>query len=88
MGAEATLGREIARDIPAEELPFRIERLLRGYLAARQPGESFRAFANRHSISDLAALLSGAPECASDRGRLARNAAGTAAVQNPGGAIP
>src|SRR5207248_11460046 len=35
-GVEATLGREIARDIPAEELPFRIERLLRGYLAARQ----------------------------------------------------
>jgi len=87
-GAEATLGREIARDIPAEELPFRIERLLRHYMRARQPGESFHAFANRHSISDLAALLCAAPACASDRGRLARNAAGTAAVQNPGGAIP
>ena len=64
------------------------QRLLRGYLAARQPGENFRAFANRHSISDLAALLSGAPECAPDCGRRARNAAGTAAVQNPGGSIP
>jgi ferredoxin-nitrite reductase len=56
-GGEAALAREIARGIPADELPFRIERLLRGYLAARQPGESFHVFANRHSVDELGAFL-------------------------------
>ena len=56
-GADATLGREIARDIPADELPFRIETLLRGYLAERRPDESFHAFVNRHSSDELGALL-------------------------------
>jgi ferredoxin-nitrite reductase len=56
-GGEAALAREIARGIPADELPFRIERLLRGYLAARQPGESFHVFANRHSVDELCAFL-------------------------------
>jgi len=59
-GHDAVLGREIARNIPANELPFRIESLLRGYLAARQSGENFHAFAHRHSPEQLAALLSGA----------------------------
>src|SRR5439155_24411045 len=54
--AELSLGREIARDIPAEELPHRLETLLRGYLAERQPDESFHAFANRHSAEQLAAM--------------------------------
>ena len=56
-GAEAGLGREVARDIPAEALPGCLETLLRGYLQRRQPGESFHAFANRHSIDELARLL-------------------------------
>jgi len=59
-GTEARLAREIARDIPADELPHRIETLLRGYLAERRPDENFHAFANRHSPEQLAALLSGA----------------------------
>jgi ferredoxin-nitrite reductase len=58
-GAEAGLGREIARDIPAEVLPARLETLLRGYLERREPGESFHAFANRHSVEELATLLAG-----------------------------
>ncbi|MBV9152945.1 MAG: NirA family protein, partial [Alphaproteobacteria bacterium] len=57
-GQEATLGREIARDIPADELPQRLETLLRSYLAARHPDESFHAFANRHSVDELAAMIS------------------------------
>ena len=59
-GTEAKLGREIARDIPAGELPQRIENLLRGYVARRESGEDFHAFANRYSPDELAALLSGA----------------------------
>ena len=57
-GAEATLGREIARDIPADELPIRLEALLRDYLAERQSGESFHVFANRYGVEKLGALLS------------------------------
>ena len=55
-GAELSLGREIARDIPADEVPHRLETLLRGYLARREVGESFHAFANRHSVEQLAAM--------------------------------
>ena len=59
-GAEAGLGREIARDIPADALPARLETLLRGYLDRREPGESFHSFANRHSVEELGALAMGA----------------------------
>jgi ferredoxin-nitrite reductase len=56
-GAELGLGREIARDIPADVLPQRLETLLRGYLGRREAGESFHAFANRHSVEQLAELV-------------------------------
>jgi len=59
-GAEAGLGREIARDFPADALPARLETLLRGYLDRREPGESFHSFANRHSVEELGALAMGA----------------------------
>src|SRR5437763_12459025 len=55
-GSEATLGREVARDIPAEEVPHRLETLLRGFLARRQADESFHVFANPHSGEQLAGL--------------------------------
>jgi ferredoxin-nitrite reductase len=56
-GSELRLGREIARDIPADALPGRLEALLRGFLARRQAGESFHAFANRHSPEQLSDLM-------------------------------
>jgi ferredoxin-nitrite reductase len=56
-GAELGLGREIARDIPADALPQRLETLLREYLGRREAGESFHAFANRHSVEQLAGLV-------------------------------
>jgi ferredoxin-nitrite reductase len=56
-GAELALGREICRDIPADDLPRRLEKGLRAYLAQRRPNESFHAFANRHSTEGLAALF-------------------------------
>jgi ferredoxin-nitrite reductase len=56
-GAEAGLGREICRDIPADQLPRRLESGLGAYLARRDTGESFRAFATRHSVAELAALF-------------------------------
>jgi ferredoxin-nitrite reductase len=56
-GQGAVLGREICRDIPASELPRRLEAALGCYLADRDAGESFQAFANRHSVDELASLF-------------------------------
>ncbi len=56
-GADLALGREICRDIPADELPRRLETGLGVYLARRDPDETFQAFANRHSAEQLAALF-------------------------------
>jgi ferredoxin-nitrite reductase len=52
-GAELELGREICRSVPAEEVPQRIEAMLRAYLAQRRPSESFHEFTNRHSVEEL-----------------------------------
>jgi ferredoxin-nitrite reductase len=56
-GDQSKLGREIYRAIPADELPQRIETMLRGFLAHRVPGESFQMFANRHSVAELTPLF-------------------------------
>jgi ferredoxin-nitrite reductase len=56
-GAELTLAREIWRDIPANELPWRLETILGAYLANRHAGESFHAFANRHTVEELRTLF-------------------------------
>jgi len=56
-GADLALGREICRDIPAEQLPRRLETVLGAYLVDRDAGESFQAFANRRSVAELAALF-------------------------------
>jgi ferredoxin-nitrite reductase len=55
-GGERGLGREICRSVPVDQVPRRIEALLRGYLAERRPGESFHEFAGRHSVEALAHL--------------------------------
>ncbi len=52
-GPELRLGRELCRGIPFEEVPHRIESMLRGYLAQRRPAESFHDFTNRHSVEEL-----------------------------------
>jgi ferredoxin-nitrite reductase len=56
-GAETGLGRELRRSVPAEEVPARIEAMLRGYLAQRRPGEGFHNFAKRHSVEELSRLF-------------------------------
>ena len=45
----------------ADDTPAAIERLLRGYLAARSPEEDLRAYFARTSDDDLRAQLNGAP---------------------------
>ena len=57
-GANAEIGRELCRDIPAEETPALIERLLRVYLTRRaSPGEGFLSFARRVDLDELRGLM-------------------------------
>jgi len=56
-GGERALAREIYANVPAADLPMRIERMLRGYLAHRSDGESFHDFAIRHPVETLRALF-------------------------------
>ena len=56
-GPDAALGREIYRDVKAEDAPHTVERMLKAYLAHRAAREeSFIAFARRHEIDALKAL--------------------------------
>lgn len=63
-GAGQALAREILRDVPADELPGRIETILSAWLAGRKPGESFQAWANRQDEATLAAAFAGPRELA------------------------
>ena len=53
-GPNAALGRELFRDVVAEDAPRTIERILKAYLAHRASREeTFLAFARRHEIDAL-----------------------------------
>jgi len=57
-GPQAQCGREIYREVKAEEAPRTIERMLKAYLANRAgPQESFADFTRRHEIDALKALF-------------------------------
>jgi ferredoxin-nitrite reductase len=56
-GPNAALGRELYRDVVAEEAPNTIARILKAYLAHRaSPEESFLTFSRRHEIDALKAM--------------------------------
>ncbi|WP_072393239.1 NirA family protein [Hyphomicrobium sp. CS1GBMeth3] len=56
-GADATIARELWRDIKSEDCPAAVERLLAAYLAHRQDAsETFFAFANRTDTETLKRL--------------------------------
>ena len=59
-GSGQSIAREILRDVPAEEIPARVERILTAYLDTRRQSESFQAWANRHDVAFLAAALAAA----------------------------
>jgi len=53
-GPEAALGREIYRDVKAEDAPKTVEKMLKAYLAHRESNaETFLAFSRRHEIDAL-----------------------------------
>jgi ferredoxin-nitrite reductase len=61
-GPDAALGREIFRDVKAEEAPEMIERILRAYLTNRaSPEETFVAFARRHDVEGLKQIFAAEP---------------------------
>ena len=60
-GVDATLARDIYRDVKAEQVPATVERMLRGYLAHRAgPDETFLGFARRHEIDALKSMFEAA----------------------------
>jgi ferredoxin-nitrite reductase len=57
-GPHATLGREIYRDVAAQDAPRTVERMLRTYMTHRvSREETFLSFANRHEVDALKALI-------------------------------
>jgi sulfite reductase (ferredoxin) len=60
VGKYARIARQIGYRAAAEDCPEAIERMLRGYLALRNPGEDLRAYFARTSDDTLRAHLAGA----------------------------
>jgi ferredoxin-nitrite reductase len=52
-GPDAAIGRELYRDMKAEDAPKAVEKMLKGYLANRAGEETFLAFTRRHEIDAL-----------------------------------
>jgi ferredoxin-nitrite reductase len=60
-GPQAALGRELYRDVKAEDAPQTVERILQAYLKNRAArDESFIAFARRHEIDALKSMTEAA----------------------------
>jgi len=56
-GPDAMLGREIFRDVKAEDAPSVVERMLKAYLAHRNGDETFLAFSRRHETDQLKSMF-------------------------------
>jgi ferredoxin-nitrite reductase len=57
-GPDAALGRELYRDVKAEDAPKTVARMLQGYLAHRSaPEETFLVFSRRHEVAALQAMF-------------------------------
>jgi ferredoxin-nitrite reductase len=64
-GVHAALAREVMRDIPADDVPGRIEDLLRAYLSGRKDvSESFCAYTRRQEVDTLRSLFHVQPAAA------------------------
>jgi ferredoxin-nitrite reductase len=59
---ERGLGREFAKNVPFAQVPPLLQRLLTGYSAQRDAGETFVAFARRHDVAALRALAGAVDE--------------------------
>ncbi|MBI3879943.1 MAG: NirA family protein [Verrucomicrobia bacterium] len=59
VGPEAGIGKQVFTGISFNELPTLLERVLKVYLAKRQPNEPFAAFTRRHELKQLQEMFSG-----------------------------
>ena len=59
VGEHQRIARPLAYRCAATEVPDALERLLRGYLSLREPGENLRQFFSRQSDAELRILLAG-----------------------------
>ncbi len=59
-GADAAVGRELYRNVKAQDCPRLVERMLKAYLAHRRHGETFLSFTRRHELSALQAMIDNA----------------------------
>jgi ferredoxin-nitrite reductase len=57
-GAHQAVGRQVFSGLPFEELKPTVEKMLKGYLRRRTPGESFQAFTSRHDLNSLQVIFS------------------------------
>ena len=57
-GANQAVGRQVFTGIQFEELKPTLERMLKGYLRRRDPGETFQRFTQRHDLNTLQAIFS------------------------------
>ncbi len=57
-GAHRELGRQLFSGVAFGDLPLTVEKILKGYLRRREPGEAFRDFTRRHDLNTLQAIFS------------------------------
>ncbi len=57
-GENRALGRQVFSGISFEQLKPTLEKMLRGYLRHRQPGETFLVFSQRHDLNQLQLIFS------------------------------
>ena len=74
LGLDAAIGRPLFRRVPTEELDLAVEGLVGGWVDGKHQGESFAAFATRHSDDELGALAGLEPARKRERGEEAEAA--------------
>ena len=57
-GANQAVGRQVFTGIEFEGLKQTLEKMLKGYLRRREPGETFQKFTQRHDLNTLQAIFS------------------------------
>jgi sulfite reductase beta subunit-like hemoprotein len=67
LGLDAAIGKPLFRRVPSEELDIAVEGLVGGWIAGREQGESFAAFATRLDDEELGALAGVEPARRRDR---------------------
>jgi ferredoxin-nitrite reductase len=56
-GANQNVGRQVFANLSFNELKPTLEKVLKGYLRSRAPGETFRQFTQRHDLNTLQAIF-------------------------------